>query len=186
MKRTSQQSTGNLEDPSNLPYLDEDEQEQIVKDLKGEQKKMARQFQVALQVLGAIAGSSLFYCLVVSLREPWVLHHQQRFQGLVPSWSFLATYLVLIFSVWCAVQFPKCPGKWHIMSLCASFLGSFMLLIFWGWIFFDNSVTSFLYLWLPCGGLIIQLVAIYIDREIKDMVCEIQKLEGMKYKYKSL
>lgn len=59
-------------------------------------------------------------------------------------------------------------------------------MILWGYIFVMNHVTNMLLYWLPTVNLLGFALAVYVDRDMKDLVDQAEGIEKLKYNYQEL
>ncbi len=87
--------------------LDEQEQTQIIDELKSQAVAQTQSFRNLFSAVFYLIAAIFCACSIYTVYFPWEMQHQKHFQTLVPHWAFLGHYMGSVFCFVAAAMVVK-------------------------------------------------------------------------------
>lgn len=180
------------------PYLDAEEQKEVVHRLKQQQTRQSQRWKTVFAVLAVVLGMGCLYLSWHQLRDPWGLRHHAFFSGSVNSGvialaetcsgtSLLLSAVVLMTidttSNNHTISQQHCKTVLIISTLCAV-----LTAILWSYLlttaahFQEESLLhAARYIWLPFGPMLYVLLVFYLLHSLNGTARDVAKLQTAMY-----
>lgn len=171
--------------------LDEAEQQRQMDEIRATATRQAEQGRGVFHVILLVAAVLLSSCFVYNMLFPFEMEHQQHFREKgVPHLAFqlyyLAATLCLVFAALVAkrgiVGLPlaaRLAGCTLAALVCLAWAAAF-------WLHPPPWATHWTLLWLPLAAPAAIALALYVDRDARSLLDDVERLEALRYPHKSI
>ena len=197
MTEMRRRQAASVEELLQEPYLDAEEQKEVVHQLKQQHTKQSRQWAMVFAVLAVVLGTGCMYLSWHQLRNPWGLRHHAHFSGAVSS-------ILVVLAEACsgasllgsavALHTADISGSKHSQPHTIIRTGCMLSAVLTGifWMYLLNTAAHFQeesiylavrYAWLPFGPLAYLLLVLYFLRSFGGTAREVASLQSSMYNF---
>ena len=180
------------------PYLDAEEQEQVIVSLKEEQAHMFRQWTTVFAAIATVLGAGCLYCSWRQLIDPWGLKHHAFFYGAAglvtvalgescSAVSLLLSAGALITKNRRTNNNPNQPNRQSTLLFSAAAI-ALVTAVFWSYALYKAKhyqdvtfIHSLRYAWMPCTPFLYSLLVRYLLHSFHNIAHDIAALRGSMY-----
>ncbi|DBB06610.1 TPA: hypothetical protein ACH3X1_016697 [Trebouxia sp. C0004] len=180
------------------PYLDAEEQKEVVHRLKQQHARQSQQWTTVFGVLAVVLGIGCLYLSWHQLRDPWGLRHHAFFSGSVNSGvislaeACSGTSLLLSAAALMTIDTTSnnhTPSQQHCKPvLIINALYAVLTAVLWSYLlrtavrFQEESLLHAAhYMWLPFGPMLYMLLVFYLLHSLNGTACDVAKLQTSMY-----
>ncbi len=197
MTEMRRRQAASVEELLQEPYLDAEEQEEVVRRLAQQQAKQSRQWTTVFAMLAVALGAGCFYLAWHQLRDPWGLRHHAYFSGSVNSGIVALaetcsgiSLLITAGALHTADTSVSKSSRHHRLLLTSCTISAIIAGLFWVYLgskatlFQDESVYhSVRYAWLPFGPIAYMLLVHYLLHSFGGTAHEVMSLKSSMYNF---
>lgn len=179
-----------------VPYLDVEEQEQVISSLKEEQANMSRQWTNVFAALATVLGAGCLYCSWRQLIDPWGFRHHAFFYGVAGpknvAFGEICSAVSLFLSAGGLItsRSKNSSGQhYNYLTLLSSALAVAVVNgVFWSYALYKATqyqdvtfIHSLRYAWIPCSPFVYNLLVRYLLHSFRNIAHDVAALRGSMY-----